>query len=305
MNSLKPFWQYLSKDKRSIYSIITYTLVTSVLVLAIPFIIQEIIQHYSLLVFQTSSAVLILVFATTLVVITLMRILQMWLSEFLQRRIFVRAFDDTRSSYASAKKTGGNVSPKRWNYVFESINLQKTLIPLLIEGVTFVLQTIFVILLICVYHPVYILYSLVLIGAFYWIVIHMGKRTLAFAISECDKKHNVIELLETQTEQAEMLDDSLAGYMRTRHMRFKSYMAQSVGIFVIKIVAAVFLIIIGGLLIFQNQMTIGQLIASELLLTNLLISLFKFTNVLDYFYDSVVAVKKLNLLNPNNSGSGE
>ncbi len=288
--------EYLRADKKSIRSMLVFASVSSFLILAIPFLIQTLIQQYTLLVFQASTIFLIFSIGTFLVGITIMRVLQMHLSEYLQRRLFLNAIQDAQKMAQTAKDNNQVMDKKKWNYIFESISLQKSLIPLFFDGFTFVLQVLLVMVLISIYHPFFVVYSLALMLAFYWVTVVMGEKTLQFAIMESNKKHDLIYDLQADNKDENHYETKLLDYFTVREKRYTYYVRQSVGLFIIKILAAVLLLVVGGLLVFKNQMTIGQLIASELIVTNLLISLFKFSNILDYYYDSAAAIKKLNLL---------
>ncbi len=296
---LQEMLEYFKSEKKSIRSMLVFTTVSSFLILSIPFLIQSLIQQYTLLVFQQSTIFLILSVGLFFVGITIMRVLQMHLSEYLQRRLFLRSIEDAQKSAQAAKNNNQTISKKKWNYIFESITLQKSIIPLFFDGFTFVLQSVLVLILISIYHPFFVMYSLILIGAFYWITVVMGKKTMEYALLESTKKHDLIFELQsesTDSNSTDRIEHQLIDYFSVREKRYGYYVKQSVGLFIIKILSAIVLLVVGGLLVFQNQMTIGQLIASELIVTNLLISLFKFSNILDYYYDSAAAIKKLQLL---------
>lgn len=162
----------------------------------------------------------------------------------------------------------------------------------LLKVLRFFLQAVIVLLLVSAYHPFFLFYSLILVVALYFVIFVMGKKTLEFAHKESDLKHSVIEKIQLNPEDSN-IPQEMIDYYTIRDRRFIYYRRQSVGLFVIKILASILLIIAGTILVLGSRMTIGQLIASELIVTNLLISLFKFSYVLDYFYDSVVSVRKL------------
>jgi putative ABC transport system ATP-binding protein len=290
---------YFKGDKKSIRAMLIFAAASSFLILSIPFLIQTLIQQYTLLVFQQSTVFLIFSIGLFLVGITTMRILQMHLSEYLQRRLFLKSIEDVKNYVSKAHESGKSAHKKKFNYLFESISLQKSIIPLFFDGFTFLMQSVLVMILISIYHPFFVMYCIVLIAAFYWVAIVMGRKTFNLAVAESNKKYELIGELQAQSlDGAEDInvEAELLAYFTVREERYANYMRQSIGLFIIKILAATLLLIIGGILVFQNQMTIGQLIASELIVTSLLISLFKFSNILDYYYDSAVAIKKLKLL---------
>ena len=124
----KDLFEYLKSDKQSIKSMLIFTAASSLLILSIPFLIQTLIQQYTLLVFQPSTIFLILLVGLFLISITIMRVLQMHLSEHLQRRLFLKAIKDAQALAKKAHDQNRPMSKKKWNYIFESIFLQKSLI---------------------------------------------------------------------------------------------------------------------------------------------------------------------------------
>jgi ABC-type bacteriocin/lantibiotic exporter with double-glycine peptidase domain len=248
---------------------------------------------------KQSTVFLVFSIGLFLVGITVMRILQMHLSEYLQRRLFLKAIEDTKNYVTKNHESQAEISKKKLNYIFESISLQKSIIPLFFDGFTFFLQSVLVMVLISIYHPFFVMYCIILVAAFYWVTVVMGRKTLGFAVLESNKKHELIEELQQYSIDSPMASNvevQMLEYFNLREKKYANYMKQSIGLFIIKILAATLLLIIGGVLVFKNQMTIGQLIASELIVTSLLISLFKFSNILDYYYDAATAIKKLKIL---------
>jgi putative ABC transport system ATP-binding protein len=293
--------EYLKPEKKSLRALITYSALSSLLLLGIPFFIQILINQYSLLVYQSSTLFTLLIIAIFLVGIALMRILQMHLSERLQRRIFVNSVERAKKTFLTCMNEKRQFPRERWNFIFEAVTLQKTLVPLLLDGFIFSIQAILVLIMVAFYHPFFILYSLLIAGGLYVIVVPLGKRTAQLSIVESTAKYEMIRQLQEFSDANSIdsipsaeLDLKLNKYLQHRESRYQSYFRQSVGLMMIKIAAALLLIFIGGLLVVKNQMTIGQLVASELIVTNLLVSLFKFSNILDYLYDSLVCVNKFN-----------
>jgi putative ABC transport system ATP-binding protein len=293
--------EYLKPEKKSLRALITYSALSSLLLLGIPFFIQILINQYSLLVYQSSTLFMLLIIAVFLVGIALMRILQMHLSERLQRRIFINTIERAKKNFLSCLSEKRRFPRDRWNYIFEAVTLQKTLIPLLLEGFIFTIQAILVLIMVTFYHPFFILYSLLIAAGLYVIVVPLGKKTAQLSVFESTAKYDLIRQLQEFSESETIetipnneLESKLNRYLHHRESRYQSYFRQSVGLMAIKIAAALLLIFIGGLLVVKNQMTIGQLVASELIITNLLVSLFKFSNILDYLYDSLVSVNKVN-----------
>lgn len=291
-------YKYLKPYKKNLRAVIIFALVANVFLLMIPFVVKQLIEQYSILVFQQATVFLILLALFLLVGISFMQLLQMNLVERLQRRIFLDGFERV---LAKVKATNsGRLNVKNFNYVFETINLQKSLAPLITEGITLAIQAAFVFILISVYHPSFLVLSVIMIGSLYYTIIVLGSKGERLSVAESDSKYQAISTLETlatknseEPVQESDVEKCLLNYYRKREDRYRLYFRQSCLLLIIKVIAAILLLSLGGILVVTNAMTIGQFVASELIVINLLISLFKVSNILDYWYTSVVAVQKL------------
>lgn len=291
----------LKSEQISFRSIFIFSVVGNMLLLTIPFFISQLTEQFSILVFQQATLFLIILAILFLFGVAAMRLLQMNLSERLQRRIFLDGTNRLRKKIFKYKQEGTQLSLQKVNYFFEYVNLQKSLIPLFIDGATLAIQAIVVFLLISLYHPLFMFYSILIIGSLYFVLVVLGRETETLSLAESQKKYAVISYLQKiaqskeddiKMESAE-LDEHLLNYFSVRDSRYSMYFKQSALILLIKVIASAVLLSLGGILVVNNKMTIGQLIASELIVTNLLISLFKFTHLLDYWYDTIVAVHKI------------
>lgn len=300
IKTLKLLLQYLAPEKNSLKAMLVFSVASNIFLFSIPFVIQQLVEQYALLIFQEPTVFLILLAMILLVGISIMRILQMYLSERIQRRIFLRCTEQIKSSINNYKQHGTSLPIDKVNYFFESINLQKSLIPLIIDGLTLMVQASLIFVLISFYHPLFFIYSAIILGALYFALISLGRVTEKLSIEESDQKYAVVHKLQNLTlntqataEDFETVSDKLVDYFTIRESRFQAYFKQSVTVLIIKVTASILLLGLGGILVVKNKMTIGQFVASELIITNLLISLFKFTYLLDYWYDTIVAVDKL------------
>ena len=82
-------------------------------------------------------------------------------------------------------------------------------------------------------------------------------------------------------------------YLDKRDRHFRVVFRQLVGAFTIEIVASVALLAVGGFLVIERQLSIGQLVAAELIVTAVVASIAKLGGKVEIFYDLVAAVDKL------------
>ena len=298
MYMVREFISYARLEARAVRSILLYTLFTGLFILAIPFAVQILFGQYALLVFQTSTVALHVILFVLFIGISLMRIMQLFLTERLQRRIFYDGIKRAQRKFRELSQKKAIESPSYWNYVFETVNLQKSFVPLLMEGAIFALQVFVILILIAFYHPFFIVYSVLIALSLYFVIVVMAKKPYLYSIRESQDKYSIITTLQKSTSEnfrESEVNELIGSYLRVREIRFGYYFRQSVGLLAIKVIAGISLLWVGGVLVIENQMTIGQLVAGELILINLLISLFKVTLLLDYWYDTMVGIHKLNL----------
>ncbi len=289
--------QLLISEKINIRAFFIFSVASSVLLLAIPFGIQSLVEQFTLLYYQQSTLFLLICITFFLVGIGVMRGLQLLLNERFQRRIFYDAAKDMQHALQILDKTNASVQ-KKINHFFEIITLQKTSTYLIFDGLTLVLQTILGLLIISAYHPLFFVYSLCIVAALFYVLRILGSGVFDLALKESKYKYDIVHHLQqiaqnpTPTAHLET-DDLLSQYFWARENKFRVHFKQSVGLVIIQIVASCLLLAIGGILVIKQKMTIGQLIAGELIITNVLISIFKFSNILDYWYDSLVSIYKI------------
>lgn len=294
-------FEYLAQEKSSIKSILLFAMTGNLLLLSIPFFIQIVLQQFSILIFQQSTFFLILIIFFSLIGIAILRMTQTHISERLQRRVFLFTLNKISQPLNNITTHQEKSSLNHLNYLNEGVTLQKNLIHLIIDGANLFLQAIIVVLLISIYHPFFILYSILLLAAIFGSIIFLAKPAFNSAMAESDSKYELMNQMQnlslspTSPEVAKVTIDNLTtDYFLKREAAFKIYFKQSIIILLIKVIASILLISAGGLLIINNQMSIGQLFASELLITSLLISLFKLTSLLDYWYSTLISFYKIN-----------
>ena len=91
--------------------------------------------------------------------------------------------------------------------------------------------------------------------------------------------------------------DELAGrYIQSRREHFRILIRQVTFSMLMQAVAATVLLGLGGYLVIEGQMTLGQLVAAELIVTVILGSFAKIGKDLESFYDLLASVDKLGKL---------
>jgi ABC-type bacteriocin/lantibiotic exporter with double-glycine peptidase domain len=141
------------------------------------------------------------------------------------------------------------------------------------------------------------------------VVVVMGRGAVGTATAESKAKYEVVHWLEelarhpgtfrasSQRRYARRRMDGLAsGYVRARRTHYRIVFRQFAAALTLQVVASSALLALGGMLVVQGQLTLGQLVASELIITTIVAAVAKFGKQLESFYDLLAAMDKLSHL---------
>jgi biotin carboxyl carrier protein len=150
------------------------------------------------------------------------------------------------------------------------------------------------------YHPVFFLFSLAITFSLWLIWSRFYKQAVNHSLSKSQTKYDIVKCFEEIKESAS--DDSdveqrinfLTGnYLKERKLRFRSLFFQVILLLALYAISSVCLLVIGGWLVLKGQLTIGQLVAAELILSALLYNFSQLGRDLENFYDLVASCQKL------------
>ncbi|MEM1257364.1 MAG: ATP-binding cassette domain-containing protein, partial [Bacteroidota bacterium] len=188
----------------------------------------------------------------------------------------------------------------------DTLNIQKGVSKLLIDFPTALLQIIFGLLLLSLYHPFFIAYGILLLVLIYVVFKYTITRGLETSLVESKQKYKVAHWIQEvarsivsfklsgKTTHALTKNDYLVnGYLQARESHFKILVLQFVQMVGFKILVTGGLLIIGGLLVLNQEMNIGQFVAAEIIILLVISSVEKLIIGLESFYDVLTALEKL------------
>ncbi|MCI5081719.1 MAG: ABC transporter transmembrane domain-containing protein, partial [Saprospiraceae bacterium] len=195
---LRRFFRLLELDRKDIYYIYIYAIFSGIIALSLPLGIQAIIGLIAGGALSASIYVLIAIITVATALNGLLKVMQITLTEHIQRRIFVRsAFDFAyRIPRLRLDKIVSQHPPELVNRFFDTLTLQKGLPKILIDLSTAVLQIFFGLLLISFYHPFFISFGLFLIVLLGLIFVLTGQKGLRTSLKESKYKYEVAYWLE-------------------------------------------------------------------------------------------------------------
>lgn len=299
-------------EASDIATIFIFSLVTGLLYLALPLAINGVVGN---LAFGTQStpfqqALIFITLALTgcLILSAIIRGLQYVVAEHIQRRIFVRLAADMawRLPRVKTEAFDGVHAPEMVNRFLDVVTVQKSSAMLLLNGINIVVGAVVGLLVLGFYHPFLLAYMLITLAGLAGVVFILGRGAIASSLAESRSKYAAVGWLEEVARYPRLFKGpaglALAGsktdelarhYLEARGWHFRVLMRQIVGLLVLEVLATAALLIVGGGLVLSQQLTLGQLVASELIVSAVVASVAKLGKQFEAWYDALAAVDKL------------
>ncbi|MEO1251955.1 MAG: ABC transporter ATP-binding protein [Pseudomonadota bacterium] len=295
--------------ERSFYWLaLVYGVGISLLSLATPISVQMLINTVA----NTAMAAPLIVLSATLFVLLLasglLNALRIHLMEIFGRRFYARLVAEIgmRAIYARNPFFNDDGRGPLFNRYFDIIIIQKNIPGLLVGGFTLILQAGVGFILVSFYHPLFLAMNAVIIAALWAIWLIWGKRAIRTAIDLSHSKHEVAAWLEglaasngffkTQRHVAyafDQTDAQTANYVNVHKKHFRQHFSQTIALLILYALASAVLLGLGGWLVIQGQLSLGQLVAAELVLSAVFFGLSQLSPYMIYFYDLCAAVEEL------------
>ena len=304
------FFRFMAPERGFYGLVIIYGIGISVLSLALPISVQLLINTVANVGLAAPLLILSATLFGLLLASGLLNALRIHLMEIFGRRFYSRMVADItlRSIYARNPFFQDNSSSALFNRYFDIIIIQKTVPVLLIGGFTVVLQTGVGFVLVSLYHPLFLVFNVVVIALIWAIWLFWGGSAIRNAIVLSQEKHQTAAWLERlgasngffKTKRRidyalDRSDEMTFRYIDQHRRFFRRHFAQTVSFLVLYAAASATLLGLGGWLVIQGQLSLGQLVAAELVLAVAFFGLSQFGIYLNYFYDVCAAVEELSL----------
>lgn len=304
-------WSLLQAERQDIFNIYFYALFNGLLMLSVPLGIQAIINFIQSGSTTASWVVLVILVLAGLAIAGIFQIFQLGIAERIQQRLFVNSSIDFSYRiprlHLDALRT--NYPPELINRFFDVMTVQKGLYKLLFDFSIASLQILFGLILLSLYHPFFIGMGVLLILLVYFFFRFTSKGGLRTALEESDQKYAVVSWLEEQARSLisfkmtggsplpmDRTDKLNMKYLKTRQSHFKVLVRQYSVLIIFKILITGSLLFLGGLLVFEQQMNIGQFVAAEIVIVQIINSVEKLIYSIETIYDVLAGVEKVGLV---------
>lgn len=301
-------WRLILAERRDVTLVVLYSLGVGVLSLAIPITAMAVVNTAAMATLLQQLIVLCLALFLSLGVAAVLRGVQTVVVEFLQQRIFVRVVADLayRLPRIELKAYDRQHGPELVNRFFDVLTVQKSTATLLLDGIAVVLHMTIGLLLLAFYHHLLLAFAIILVAGLLFIVFVLGRGALDSAIRESRAKYQVAGWMEEIARHPaafklhggprfaqERADAHAREYLLARQGHFRILLRQFMFALALQVAASTTLLGLGGFLVIQEQLTLGQLVAAEIVVTLVVASFTKLNKQLESYYDLLAAVDKL------------
>ena len=308
LHPVKRFWRLLHIHRHEVNSIFVYAFFNGIIYLSLPLGIQAVINLIQGAQVSTSWVVLTILIIAGIAASGFFLIMQLIVSENIQQKIFAQsAFDFAyRLPRLNHEAVDKYVLPELVNRFFDTLTIKKGVSKILLDYSVAIMQIIFGLLLLSFYHPFFITFSVLSIALIYLIFKLTAKEGLSTSIVESKYKYNLVHWLEEigrstktfklagSTELPLVKTDKItANYIKARKAHFRILLLQFICMGAFKVILVAGFLIIGGLLVLNQQMNIGQFVAAEIIILMILASVEKLLTGSETFYDVLTSMEKL------------
>lgn len=303
--------RWASRERTAVAAVVAYSIVIGVISLALPLGVQSLVNS---LAFGTVLQPLIVISLVLLLLVSLgaaLRVLEVYIVELLLRRVFSDvARDVARRLPAAVRETGG-----KWglteiiNRFFDVPGLQKSASFLLLNATEVVMATFAGLVVLAFYHPFLLAFDLLLLVALAFVLFGLGTGGVRTAIRESASKYELAAWLESIARRqrrfaapagaawgARQTERLLLDWLGNRDRHFRIVLRQTIGLAIIQAIGSAGLLGIGAFLVWEGQLTLGQLVASELIITAVVAQLAKFGKHVETFYNLNASIEKVGIL---------
>lgn len=288
--------------------VVVYAAAVGLLALGVPIGVQTVVNTIAFVALVQPLIVLTVIVLAVVALAAALRALEVWVVERVQQRIFVRASLDLarrlpRIEAAELRQKNG---PELVNRFFDVVTIQKGAAALLLDGLSVALQTAVGMVVLAFYHPLFLAFAVALAGVVAFVVFGLGHGGTSSAVEESKAKYSVAAWLEqlathelafrsTPGERygTERAEDLAFEWLRARRRHFRVLFRQVAGALVLQVLASVVVLGLGGWLVIRRQLTLGQLVAAELIVTSVVSAFTKLGKHFESYYDLVAALEKL------------
>lgn len=307
-NPLLRLWNLIALEKKEISSIYFYAILSGLLQLSVPLGVQAIIGFVLGASMVTSVYILIIVIVIAVLLVGIMQINQMKIIEKIQQKIFTNySFEFAQKiPRFDLKKADHYYLPEKVNRFFDIISIQKGLSKILLDIPTASIQLFLGLIILSLYNLIFVVFGFLLITILWAILKFTSKKGLRTSLQESTHKYAVVAWLQEMARVIQLFkssdgtnlnyqktDKNVVHYLHSRTAHFNVLLIQFRSLVVFKVVITVAMLTVGTYLLLNQELNIGEFIATEIIILSLISAVEKLIGGLDGIYDVITGLEKL------------
>jgi len=311
MKPLQRFYNLLKLDKKDVYQLFFYSIFSGIISLSLPLGIQAITNFIQSGRASVSWIMLIILVVFGVALVGILSLMQLRIMENLQQKIFIRSSFEfaVRLPKIKFEEFYNSYPPELANRFFDTLVIQKGTSKLLLDFSAALLQIVFGIILLSLYHSSFIIFGLLLLLLLYFIFRFSYAPGLNTSLMESKYKYKVAGWLQELARNnfsfrnqlhhdyaLEKNDAIVSNYLNYREKHFTVIKSQFSQLIIFKIVITASLLAIGGYLVLSQEMNIGQFVAAEIIILLVINSVEKIILGLETFYDVLTSIEKIGMI---------
>ena len=301
----------IALEKHDIIVVFVFTSLISLLSLATPLAVQTLVNIVVMGGVLQSLFVVSIILFVLLILSGVLYILERYVIELIQRRIFIRTAIEAATNAQGLDITfqDTNNSLELMNRFFDVTNVQKSAYILLTGGLAATLQVAVGSLVLLFYSLYFFIVVLIMFLILWFIIGALGKYAITAAVDESYAKYDVVDWLENITKNlrtfkfaggsnysARQIDELANNYLDKRSRSFSILIKQDILGHFVYALGGTFMLGLGGWLVMQGDINVGQFVAAELIIFGVLASYLSLIRKLESFYDLLAGLDKLSVL---------
>ena len=308
ISPLKRVRALIQDHNKEVTSIYLFSILGGIVNLSLPLGVQTIIGLVMGATMVTSIYVLIFLVVLGVFMMGLFQINQMKIIESIQQKIFAHyayTFAD-KIPQLDLKQMDKYHIPEKVNRFFDTLNIQKGFAKLLLDIPVATVQIVFGIILLSLYHPLFIILGLILLLLLGLILYYTSQKGIETSIEESNFKYGVAgffgEIARTiktfkfsQGSDLNLIrtDENVSGYLGARTRHFHVLLFQYKSLLFFKVALTTLMLTLGSYLLINQQLNVGEFVAAEIVIMLVIGAVEKLIISLDSAYDVITGLEKL------------
>ncbi|SDS29418.1 ATP-binding cassette domain-containing protein [Gramella sp. MAR_2010_147] len=310
-NKLTPFQRFiglLKLERRDFLQIFYYAIFAGLVSLSVPLGVQAIVNLMQGARISTSWFVLVIIVTLGVAFVGILQLMQIRILENVQQKIFTRSSFEFIYRFPKIRmdQLRNFYPPELANRFFDVLIIQKGLSKVIIDFPAALTQVVFGLILLSLYHPFFIIYGLLLVFLIYVGFKITAKRGLDASLLESKYKYRIAHWIQEVARSLVSFkisgrtnlainknDRMLTEYLVAREGHFQVLKIQFIQLIIFKVLVTAGLLAIGGILVLNQQMNIGQFVAAEIIILLIIGSVEKIILGLESFYDILTSLEKM------------